>query len=330
MAFKIISFDSDGIGAVGSALLLHRLDPKGDLVRSADMFAGNAFGAVTALALASGVNLGELIDAFRKNAQGYFALPATSTRYDQSAIASSLAKLFGASRLSELPLSGPKVMINVDRLEDPVADTWATHSIGNGRRERFADMLLSDLAVSACSADGFFEPYCLQPMDHPARGKFRSAETSETNPAADAMAYAEEHFGVDQSDIHVVSIGRFADDQLPKAKVLASEGDREIRKWAWPFSRISRSLRGTGGLSNVDSNCRISALGDRYHRFEYRCELPIEFDSWQSIDALVDQVDQQCVNSAWTTHASILHASWKGDDDFALIAKTAPFHQNQR
>lgn len=330
MAFKIISFDSDGIGAVGSALLLHRLDPKGDMVRSADMFAGNAFGAVTALALSSGVNLGELIDAFRKNAQGYFAVPASVTRYDQSAMASSLARLFGAARLSELPLSGPKVMINVDRLEDPVADAWATYSIGNGRRERFADMLLSDLAIAACSADGFFEPHCLQPMDHPARGKFRSAETSEINPAADAMTYAEEHFGVDQADIHLISIGRSGGDQFPKAKVLATEGVREIRTWAWPFSRISRSLRGKGGLSKVDSNCRISALGDRYQRLEYRCELPIEFDSWQSIDALLDRVEQQCANLAWTAHASKLRESWKGDDDFALMAKTTPLHQKQR
>lgn len=321
MGFKIISFDSDGIGAVGSALLLHRLDPKGDLVRSADMFAGNAFGAVTALALASGVNLGELIEAFKANAASYFAVPGSSTRYDQSAMARTLAKLFGAARLSELPLSGPKVMINLDRLEDPQGDVWHTHAIGNGRRERFADMLLSDLAISACSAHGFFEPHCLQPMDHPARGKFRSAETSEINPAADAMTYAEEHFGVDQADIHLISIGRSGGDQFPKAKVLASEGDRDMRTWAWPFSRISRSLRGRGGLSKVDSNCRISALGDRYQRLEYACDLPIEFDSWQSIDALLEMAEQQCAESAWKAQASNLQANWKVENDFALIAK---------
>lgn len=330
MAFKIISFDSDGIGAVGSALLLHRLDPKGDLVRSADMFAGNIFGAVTALALASGVDLCELIEAFKKNAASYFAKPGVSAQYDQSAMAASLAKLFGGARLSELPLSGPKIMVNLDRLEDPQTDSWQTHAIGNGRHDRFGDMLLSDIAIAACSAQNFYEPHCLQPMDHPARGKFRSAETSETNPAADAMIYAAEHFGADQADFRVVSIGRATGDPFPKAKVLASEGDREIRTWAWPFSRISRSLRGQGGLSKVDSNCRISALGDRYQRLEYRCELPIAFDSWQSIEALVDMVEQQCANSAWTAHASKLHGSWKDDDDFALIAKSAPLHQKLR
>lgn len=330
MAFKIISFDSDGVGVVGSALLLHRLDPKGDLIRSANMFAGNGMGAVTALALASGIDLEQLIVSFMKNIPGFFAKTEGNGDYCATAMTVSLSKLFGAARLCELPLSGPKVMVNVDRLFNADAHLWHTHAIGSGRHERFADMLLSDLAIAACSAQGFFGPHILRPVERPSRGIFRTAECIETNPAADAMAYAEEHFGVGHAEIQMISIGRSAHNRHFKAMVPASEADRETRTWAWPFSRFSRSLKARTGLVKVDSNSRVAALGDRYARLEYRCTEDLAFDEWAETKALFSEVESQCQTPEWQSLAAQLHDSWKSDDAFSRIAGNDRMHRKMR
>lgn len=330
MAFKIISFDSDGVGVVGSALLLHRLDPKGDMIRSADMFAGNGMGAVTALALASGIDLGQLIDSFMKNVPGFFAKTENNGEYCAIAMADSLSKLFGAARLCELPLSGLKVMVKVDRLGDRDADLWHTHAIGSGRHELFADMLLSDLAIAACSEQRFFGPHIVGPAENPLHGIFRTAGGIETNPAADAMAYAQEHFGADHAEIRVISIGRSADNRPFKAIVPASEGDRETRIWAWPFLRSSRSLKARAGLLKVDSNSHVAALGDRYARLEYRCMEGLAFDGWAKTKALFSEVEAQCQAPEWQTLAAQLRDSWKSEDAFSLIAGNDRMHRKVR
>lgn len=323
MAFRIITFDSDGVAAVGSALMLYRLDPKGEIVKNTDMFAGNAMGAVTALSLASGLDLGNLIESFKLGAPSYFSEEGDEASFSPVEMGASLSKLFGAARLSELPLSGPKVMVNLDRMEDPQADEWQCHTIGNGRRERFAEMLLSDLAIAACSARGVFDPHILQPMDHPSRGKFRTAECADTNPAADAIAYAEEHFGANREDIEVISIGRLITAKLPKAKVLASEGDRGMRRWAWPFSRFSRSLKSKTGLATVESNSRVSALGDRYTRLNFACDFPVEYSSIDLIDDICSAVDDQCASPKWQEQANTIRNRWKREDVLSLFAKPA-------
>lgn len=319
MTFKIVTFDSDGVGAIASALILHRIDPKGELVKQAEMFAGNGMGAVTALALASGLDLGDLIAAFRRNAPGFFGLRDANGVYSPEAMIKALASLYGVARLCELPLSGAKVMVNVDRLEDPETMRWERYSIGNGRHDRFSDMLLSDLAVSACSHEAHFPPHTLMPLDHPSRGKFRTAMSADANPAADAIAYAGEFLGIDPADISILSLGSGGDTSLDLA-AREREQRHNSRSWAWPFSRIARSLSRKSGLNTVDSNCRVSALGEQYVRLDVPGLGRVEFDEWQRIDAIVQAVEVQCGSPLWQSVIAELRGTWSADDEFALIS----------
>ncbi|MXP46404.1 hypothetical protein GRI43_03220 [Altererythrobacter luteolus] len=306
MTFRIVAFDRDGIGAAGTAYLMHKLDPEGQLVGAADMFAGNAMGAITALALANGVEIAEIMKFYRQNAEAMFGNNAENAKYCHQHMIAELGKLFGAARLSEMPRSGAKLMVSVERQSDPESNQWATIEIGNGRHDRFSEMLLSDLAAAACSAQGYFEPHILQPMDHPARGRFRTSQSSECNPSAAAMCYAEEHFGISQDEFEVLSIGL---ENEGRAQNDSQSGEGE-RSWAWPFSRITRSMFRKAGLHTVDSNCRVSALGEKYIRLQAQASKPCGFDDWQELSAVFDAIDKYCRTDEFSRARRRLRASW--------------------
>ena len=306
MTFRIVAFDRDGIGAAGTAYLLHKLDPEGQLVGAADMFAGNAMGAITALALANGVETAEIMKFYRQNAESMFGNNAENAKYCHQHMIAELGKLFGAARLAEMPRSGAKLMISVERHSDPDANHWTAIDIGNGRHDRFSEMLLSDLAAAACSAQGYFEPHVLQPMDHPARGRFRTSQSSECNPSAAAMCYAEEHFGINQDEFEVLSLGLENEGRVQQENQ-SRDGERS---WAWPFSRITRSMIRKAGLHTVDSNCRVSALGEKYVRLQAHAPKPCAFDDWQELSAVFDAVDRYCLTDEFSLAKRRLRASW--------------------
>lgn len=324
MAFKIIAFDSDGIGAIGSALVLQRLDPDGKLVRQADMFAGNAMGAVTALGLVHGLSLDAIIEFFRHKGELFFRSRREDGLYCAEALKRELGKLFGAAKLSELPLSGPKIMVNAERSGSFDDDGWNLHSIGNGRRDPFGEMLLADLAAGAACADGCFAPHDIEPVEQPSCGRFRTAASAESNPSASAMIYAEENFNADHADMRVLSIGGANRQQAVKA---ASDAETGRSGWGWPFSRFARTIRRKAGLDTIDSTCRVSALAERYIRVEFpACDM-MHYDAWQDLPDLDNHVQKFAATAAFAKLARTVQHSWSSDDDrLNVLPPAAPVH----
>ncbi len=328
MAFKIIAFDSDGIGAIGSALALQRLDPDGVLVRQADMFAGNAMGAVTALGLAHGLPLDTIIDFFRHKSESLFRSRGEEGLYCADAMKREFAQLFGVAKLSELPLSGPKILVNVERAASFGDMIWDLTSVGNGRRDPFSEMLLADLAAGAACADGFFAPHDVEPVDQSSRGRFRTALLAENNPSASAMIYAEEHFHVDQADMTVLSIGTgtqhsFANDSDPAQAGRTS--------WGWPFSRFAQTIRRKAGLDTIDSTCRVSALAERYVRVEIPAHEGVGYDAWQHLPDLEIRVQKFAETAAFVKLKRAIHVNWSNEDSgFDALAQAVPFHSQVR
>ncbi len=306
MPYKIIAFDGEGVGAIASAMLLEKLDPDGVLIREADLVAGGGMSAITALALANGQTSGEIVNFFRCHMNDLFALDrAGSGLYSTEPLHDRLGKLFGAGSLSELPLSGVKVMADVERFDD-VANEWVRQSIGCARCDRFADMLLSELAISACSVAGHFSPHDPGPVSSPHGGRFRGCVTPDRRIARSARQYAQQHFGADADDITVLSMGAGTTNSTSFGAD-AEELSQNRQRWARPFTQAMRLLYEKFRTEDADHPIR---LGQSCFRVQIDVDADMAFDAVTSLSDLDTLIEERTASSGWARLVETVVKDW--------------------
>ncbi len=325
MSYRIIAFGSDGVGAFASALMLHRLDPKGNLVKSADLFSGSAFGAITALALANGIRIDEILGSFRTKMAGFFESESGGDcLYSSAGLQAEIGRLFGVARLAEMPRSAAQVMIAAERQAAGTKSQWDTITLGSGRSDNFTSMLLSDAAMSACSAAVYFRPHELEPVDDPKRGRFRAASLTAEEVGVAAIEYAAEHFGVESRDCSVLAIGTAVKPQDASASTasLAKEGlrGRMQRSWRrmWPFSRFGGGVQAAPHMMPLPGIQKAAQLARSFTSVKVPLECGYAFDECGSIAALEHAVEQYLLSPESSAAGAALDKYWDTSTDMEL------------
>ena len=364
MPYKIIAFDGGGIRGLVSALLLQELDPNGELVKNTDMFSGTSTGSFLALALADGVPLDTIINMYQTQGSAIFdeapmdwncanpfgaeeqqALDRTSAdgaresiksifqaKYKPNNLRSELEKIFGAARLSELPMSGAQVVVNALQLWSEWEGQWSPVMIGSGRNDPFADMLMVDAAMSSGAAPTYFPPHEPEAPACKNWGYFADGGLFANNPSASAVSYAVENFGADVSDMRVLSIGTGKTRQGINAGNVGSADCWGAWQWLRPYSRDNGAVPAAplieAALTASAASCEQYAkrmLGDRFIRANLDLEQAYALDNWQDIAMLEEAVAKFVQTDAWDVIVDAVYGYWNSRSPLAEdLGATAP------
>ncbi|MXO90493.1 patatin-like phospholipase family protein [Pontixanthobacter aquaemixtae] len=359
MAYKIIAFDGGGMRGLVSALLLNELDPKGDLVKSTDLFAGTASGASLALALADDVPLETIIDLYRHDGEAIFEEAAAGpdisdtlnaedrklhdavtvraeaaaasgsnesvfrAKYKPENLRSTLGAIFGAAKLCEVPRSSAQVVVNALQLWSADEKQWTPVSIGSGRQDPFAEMLMVDAAMCSGATPTYFPPHAPALPQNNQWGHFAGGGMFANNPSASAISYAAEHFRADVADIRLLSIGTGKAPCGIRPKEVGNPGRWGVLEWLRPMSR-KNSVPATplieAALSASATSCEQHAkrmLGDRYIRANLELEHDYALDNWQDVAVLEEAVADFVQTDAWDVIVDAVYDYWNNPDPLA-------------
>ena len=363
MSYKIIAFDGGGIRGLVSALLLNELDPNGEIVKGTNLFAGTSTGSFLALALADDVPLETIIEMYRTKGSAIFeeaavdwncanpfsveeqrALDAITVdgvdgdgesiksifqaKYKPDNLRNELGRIFGAAKLSELPMSGAQVVVNSLQLWSEWEGQWAPVMIGSGRNDPFADMHMVDAAMCSGAAPTYFPPHEPVAPGHKDWGYFADGGLFANNPSASAVSYAVENFAAEVSDMKVLSIGTGKTRQGISS---ADIGDAECwGGWQWlrPFSRDNGKVPAAplieAALTASAASCEQYAkrmLGDRFIRANLDLEQAYALDNWQDIAVLEEAVAKFVQTDAWDVIVDSVYEYWNNPSPLATSAE---------
>lgn len=360
MSYKIIAFDGGGIRGLVSSLLLRELDPNGELVKGTDMFAGTSTGSFLALALADDVPLDTIIEMYQQKGSFIFqeaamdwncANPFTAeekealdtvtvegaedsiksifqAKYMPDNLRNELGRIFGAAKLSELPMSGAQVVVNSLQLWSEWEGQWTPVMIGSGRKDPFAEMHMVDAAMCSGAAPTYFPPHEPAAPDDKDWGYFADGGIFANNPSASAVSYAVENFGADVRDMRVLSIGTGKTRQGISPDNI---GDAECwGGWQWlrPFSRDNGEVPAAplieAALTASAASCEQYAkrmLGDRFIRANLDLEQPYALDNWQDVAVLEEAVAKFVKTDAWDVIVDSVYAYWNNPDPLSAVAE---------
>ncbi|GAA4643580.1 patatin-like phospholipase family protein [Pontixanthobacter gangjinensis] len=371
MAYKIIALDGGGIRGLISAALLSKLDGHCGLVKKTDLFAGTASGSLLALALAHGINVGHVISLFEQKGEHIFdpaamdfncstpftfeqitALNNSSTngvnsngetiksifqaKFRADNLKDELGRLFGASRLNELPRSGPQVMVEAMQLWSAEEGRWSPASIGSGRNDPFAAMLAMDAALCSSATPTLFPPHKPEEPAGENWGYFASGNVHANNPSVSAANYAAKHFGAEMSEIRVLSLGA--------GRVHAGIPPQDIGRaecwgaWQWmrPYPKHGGTVPAAPLLETaIDASslmCEQFAkvlLGDRYIRANVELDAPWAPNDWAKTDALQGAVEEFAKTDCGKSLFDLVAEHWELEDNLALPAKSALSNKNR-
>ena len=371
MAYKIVSFDGGGIRGLISAALLSKLDQHCNLIKNTDMFAGTASGSLLALGLAHGINVGHVISLFEQKGEHIFD-PAfidfsgsTPFTFEQTTALNSatsqgshskgesinsifqaqfrvdnlkdeLGRLFGASRLNELPRSGPQVMVEAMQLWSAEDGCWSPASIGSGRNDPLAAMLAMDAALCSSATPTLFPPHKPEEPAGENWGYFSSGSVHANNPSASAACYAAQHFGADPSEIRVLSLGA----GRMHAGIPPQDVGRAECWGAWQWMRPYAQHGGTvpaaplleSAINASSAMCEQYAkalLGDRYIRADLDLDGPCSPAEWAKADLLQDAVEDFARTDGWKALMDMIATDWETDDDLSQPAQEALSAKNK-
>ncbi|MFZ1743059.1 MAG: patatin-like phospholipase family protein [Pontixanthobacter sp.] len=370
MAYRIISIDGGGIRGIIAASLLDKLDAHCNLVKSTDMFAGTASGSLLALALAHRINTGHVMSLYEQKGEHIFDPAAmefncstpfsfeqetalnNATRQGHSSGESikslfqakyradnfkfELNRLFGAAKLSELPLSGAQVMVEAMQLWSADQARWTPVSIGSGRNDPFADMLVLDAAMCSGATPTYFPPHKPEEPAGQNWGYFSGGNMHANNPAAAAACYAAKHFDADLADIKVLSIGTGRINAgIPPQDIGRTEcwgGWQWIRAYSQHGGTVPAAPLVESAISASTDMCEIYAkamLGNRYIRADLEIEGPCSAHDWSKLELLQASVEQFTKTDNWKALMDRIAAEWDAEDGLANSARDALSDKNR-
>jgi Patatin-like phospholipase len=311
--FVILSCDGGGIRGLLTALLIKKLNDQCGFLKHVDLFAGTSSGGITALGLAAGMPIGEIVQLFRRNAKRVFKplvgadfeLPQWLrlilgqlnpglvklleqnykylyyVRYDNAGLLKALGEIDIIKKdplLSDLPR---KVLVTTLQLEDKNnKGGWkpiALHNLGKPAIESH----IVEAAMCTSAAPVYFPPY-----EHHQLGYCIDGGLFANNPGSLAAATAIDS-GVELSSIRLLSIGTGAPTyEFPIPRPLLFNAIETLGPTAWllPISMGNRTpayplLNALFDSSSAtDSLVCHSLLQDRYQRVQVplKTELPID------------------------------------------------------
>ncbi|MDN3645184.1 patatin-like phospholipase family protein [Pontixanthobacter aestiaquae] len=360
MSYKIIAFDGGGIRGLVSALLLKELDPNGELVKGTNMFAGTSTGSFMALALADGVPLDTIIDMYQTKGSEIFeeapvdwncanpfsveeqqAIDAITVdrvdgegesiksifqaKYKPDNLRSELGRIFGAAKLSELPMSGAQVVVNSLQLWSEWEGQWSPVMIGSGRNDPFAEMHMVDAAMCSGAAPTYFPPH--EPVSPASKqwGYFADGGLFANNPSASAVSYAVENFGADVSNMRVLSIGTGKTRQGINPGDVGKADCWGAWQWLRPSSRDNGKVPAAplieAALTASAASCEQYAkrmLGNHYIRANLDLEQAYALDNWQDIGVLEEAVAKFVQTDGWDVIVDAVYAYWNNPNPLAF------------
>jgi patatin-like phospholipase/acyl hydrolase len=329
--YLILSCDGGGIRGYLSALLLQRLNNDvpifGPNNKNIDLYAGTSTGGLIALALASGINIDNIVKLYAtKGSQIFYpldiqrhCLPLAQEKlrvqglfdikelwqvlYDNLGNPSlqSVIKSFipGNPLLSALP---NKVAVATFQLSPtgPGPSQWTPLVIDNFSGSASSGTYLYDAALSTAAAPVYFPPY-----NHPTFGWCADGGIFANNPAPLAIARAIQAASPPLGSIALLSIGTgFTNASLPVTA--SSRLCFGLKYWVWfetspptPAFAILNAMFDGVSESN-DYICR-QLLGDNYGRVNPVLPEPVPLDGYSQhdLDILQNAATNYFNSPAW-------------------------------
>jgi hypothetical protein len=284
--YKILSFDGGGIRSVFTARLLARLEAENDLVRTADMIAGNSGGAIVAGALACGYNPVDIVIFFRQEGPVIFQdsladdvgdlFDLTGARYEESHRLDVFQRYFRETRLSDFER---RIVIPAFDLGHH-SGRWKPMSFHNFVNSRYKDLTVTEAVMASSAAQTYFPVYRL------GDSKFADGGVWANNPSMAALTEALNSYrgGQKLEDIVILNVGTI----LNKITLETPKIDMGI--YDWVNHGLIDLMLDSGAMDAVAYYCR-GVLGPRYHRLNMLTDEEIKLDDTDKIQRLINLAD---------------------------------------
>ena len=282
--FRILSIDGGGIRGIYPACILWHMEKRLeiDLFKTFDMIAGTSTGSIIAAGIAVEMSPADIVKMYKEYGAKIFMKKRNflysvmcDSRYEAQYLDDVLSDVFHDMRLGSIkkPLLIPATDIS----------NGCVHVLKSGYSDDFTrdtDVLVKDAILASCSAPIYFDPHKLDDYLLADGGLWAN------NPALAAVIEAQKHFGIDQNDIQILSIG------TGHSKIIYSENTS--RKWGlingWKreeFIKFIFSLQSQSTVNYLDLLLRPEQI----KRIDFESDLPLPLDDVSMLDRFITKAD---------------------------------------
>ncbi|WP_420422339.1 patatin-like phospholipase family protein [Simkania sp.] len=298
---RILSLDGGGVrGVVSLSLLSHLQEGTGINYRDDfDIYAGTSTGAIIAVALACGMDVNEILKAYKTLSAEVFSdgsyLSVFKPEYSQDKLKHNIKKILQACGLSDDVLVRDlpqKIIITTVNLDDKEVHRWRMDFIENitpdGGNIKVVDAILESTAA---------------PTYFPAEHDHVDGGMGMNDPTLAALMFAYEPTD-DLRDFVILSVGTGYDPRYVK-------GGEDWGTYDWITHGSPHS--GSPALVNLlmDVEAQIpeqvasKLLGDRYRKLNFALPKAIGLDDYKSIDHLLKYTREFIGNDLTGWHETI-------------------------
>lgn len=284
--YRVLSFDGGGIRGILITILLCRLAEQcPEVFDNTDLFVGSSSGSFIALALASGIPPGDVVELFSyKNAKKTFGNPRPyyffKPKYSNKPLKKLLHDIFPSTlRLKDLP---KHVVVPSFKLYSPKTNRWEPAFFNNFPSSDNAEETVINVALASSAAPIYF----------PSHKRYIDGGVVSKNPDMAAISFAAGKCGAGAKLEDVVHLSFGTGWNLMKIK-------RDTSNWGllqWMYSLLpgpsnpKLPLLSIVTEGDVDSDMFVSGhlLHERYLRINPRLHEKIVLDDYRKIPELID------------------------------------------
>lgn len=299
---RILSLDGGGVrGVVSLSLLSHLKEGTGiDYQSDFDVYAGTSTGSIIAVALACGMDVNEILKAYKTLSAEVFSggsfISVFKPEYDQGKLKHNIEKILRSCGLNDDVLLRDlpkKVVITTVNLDDKAVNRWRMDFLENitpnGGNIKVVDAILESTAA---------------PTYFPAEHDHVDGGMGMNDPTLAALMYAYEPTD-DLRDFVILSVGTGYDPRF-----LKDGKDWGAYDWITHGSAHSGSPALVNLLMDVEAQIpeqvASKLLGDRYRKLNFALPEAIALDDYKSIDHLLKYTREFIGNDLAGWHDTII------------------------